>query len=279
MTHHPILSSFSPVSCVGTGQHVFDFIGSKTHSRYRKGWHAHTPSLDRKVTPSMPALNEHYFDWVTTLEAVKQAKGCFRMAELGAGWAPWLVRAGLACRQMAEIESIELVAVEADETHHAWVEAHLTENGFPPSQRIHALRGAIAAQSGVIRFPKIANPDENYGASTRSVTNDSDWVEVPAYSLEDVFDRFSGPLDFMHVDIQGAEYDVLPPAMELLNRKVKSMMVGTHLSSERHHQLASQLKSAGWIEVFNFPRNEVSQTSVGEIPFGDGFLYFRNPFL
>ena len=279
MNHHPVFAAFQPVPSVGTGRHVFDFIGSMTRVSYRKGWEAHAVAAGRTLTPPLPPPNEHYFDWVATLESVNAARGSFRMAELGAGWAPWLVRAARACRQRPGIETVELVAVEADETHHGWVLSHMAENGLQVGDRIQALRGAMAAQSGTIRFPRIDNPDENYGASTRAVTSKTDFVEVPAYSIADVLDRFSGPLDFMHVDIQGAEYDVLPPALDLLGRRVRAMMVGTHLSDDSHDRLAAQLTAAGWVQQLNFPRNRTSPTSVGDIAFGDGFLYFRNPAL
>ena len=279
MIHHPVFSTFNAVANVGTGHHVFDFIGSRTDTRYRKGWDVHALAAGRAMTSPLPPPNEHYFDWVATLESVNAARGSFRMAELGAGWAPWLVRAALACRQRPAIETVELVAVEADETHHGWVLSHLADNGLLVSDRIHAVRGAMAAQAGTIRFPRIANPDENYGASTRAVTANSECVEVPAYPLADILQRFSGPVDFLHVDIQGAEYDVLPPALDLLKRQVRAMMVGTHLADDRHDQLAAQLAAAGWVQQLNFPRNRTSRTSVGDIAFGDGFLYFRNPAL
>jgi len=278
MNHHPVFSSFRPIPCIGTGRHVFDFIGSATDVRYRKGWEVHALAPGRALTPPLPPANEHYFDWVATLESVDAASGSFRMAELGAGWSPWLVRAALACRQRPDIERVELVAVEADETHHGWVLAHLADNRVEgPGVRVQALRGAMAGQSGTIRFPRIANPDENYGASTRAVNANTGYVEVTAYTLQDVLEQFSGPVDFLHIDIQGAEYDVLPSAMDLLDERVRALMVGTHLSDERHDALATRLRDAGWREQMNFARNRASVTSVGEITFGDGFLYFRNP--
>lgn len=279
MNHHPVFSTFEPVVSVGNGHQVFDFIGSRTDARYRKGWAMHALTAGRRLAPPLPPPNEHYFDWVATLESVNAARGTFRMAELGAGWAPWLVRAALACRQRPAVDAVELVAVEADETHHGWVLSHLADNGLLVSERIHAVRGAMAAQPGTIRFPLIANPDENYGASTRAVTARSEWVEVPAYTLADILQHFSGPVDFLHVDIQGAEYDVLPPALDLLKRQVRAMMVGTHVSEEHHDRLATQLADAGWVQQLNFPRNRTSPTAVGDIAFGDGFLYFRNPSL
>jgi FkbM family methyltransferase len=276
MMHHPIFETFTPATSVASGRHVYDFLGTSTDVSYKKGWAQHAPRQGAEITPSYPPLNEHYFDWIATLQSVRAAAGCFRMAELGAGWAPWLVRAALAARQCSSINDIELVAVEADETHFGWVGAHFRENGLS-SPSYHLIRGAIAAQRGTLRFPKIENPDEDYGASTRAVTATSNYVDVVAYTVEDVLNKFSGPVNFMHVDIQGAEYDALPPAMAMLTARVKNIMVGTHISTERHNALAQNFTDNGWIALMNFGRGELCQTPFGDVTFGDGFLYFRNP--
>ena len=274
--HHPIFETFERVSSLASGHHVYDFVGACTDVAYRKGWAQHAPRAGAQMLPGFPPVNEHYFDWVATLQCVRRATGTFRMAELGAGWAPWLVRAAAAARQCPFITGLELVAVEADETHHGWVKTHFAENGLQ-ADSFHLLRGAVAAASGTIRFPRIANPDEDYGASTRSARSGSNFVEVPAFSIADVLGHFTGPVDFMHVDIQGAEYDALPPALPLLRQTVRAIMVGTHLSGDDHLRLARQFVDAGWLEVMNFPRNETVATEHGEVKFGDGFLFFRNP--
>jgi FkbM family methyltransferase len=274
--HHPIFEAFERKACTGTGRHVFDFLGSSTDVAFRKGWSQHAPAAGKALTPEYPPLNEHYFDWIATLQAVQAARGTFRMAELGAGWGPWLVRAALAAAQRPAITDTELVAVEADETHHRWLQAHFEANGLR-SPRHRTLRGAIAPARGSIRFPKVANPDENYGASTRAVVAGTEYVEVAGYTLEDLLSTFSGPVDLVHVDIQGAEYDVIPPAMPLLGRSVKSMMVGTHLSTAHHDGLRRSFEDHGWRCEMCFPRNELSHTEFGDVTFGDGFLYYRNP--
>jgi FkbM family methyltransferase len=278
VTHHPIFSRFSRVKSTGTGHHVFDFIGTKTDAAFRRGWSQHATAAGAEVQPPYPPANEHYFDWVATLTAVDRCSGTFRMAELGAGWAPWLTRAALAAHQRPAIMELELVAVEADAVHYDWVCQHFEENRVGGAG-VHALRGAVAAQAGTIRFPKVDNPDENYGASTRAVRAGTEYVEVTAYTLEQVLDRFTGPVDLVHIDIQGAEYDALPPAMPLLRSHTKSIMIGTHISLEHHRQMAGMFQREGWREVFNFERNALCDTQVGPIQFGDGFLLFDNPAL
>ena len=53
-------------------------------------------------------------------------------------------------------------------------------------------------------------------------------------------------------------------------------MIGTHISDDRHDQLARMFRERGWTEVMNFPRNGRCRTPFGEVQFGDGFLYYRN---
>ncbi len=276
MTHHPIFSRFDRAKSTGTGHHVFDFIGTRTNAAFRRGWSQHATAMGVAIQPPLPPANEHYFDWVATLTAVDRCRGTFRMAELGAGWAPWLTRAALAARQRPAIRALELVAVEAEAVHYQWVKQHLEDNGVGGAA-IHALHGAIAPRAGTIRFPKVNNPDEDYGASTRAARVGTDYVEVQAYTLEQVLQRFTGPVDLVHVDVQGAEYEVLPLAMPLLRSRVKSIMIGTHISLELHRQIARAFLHEGWREVFNFDRGALCRTEFGDVQFGDGFLLFDNP--
>lgn len=243
---------------------------------YKKGWAKHATPEGKQMQPNFPPLNEHYYDWVATLEAVERAEGVFRMAELGAGWGPWVVRAALASKQRAAITSIELLAVEAEPNHFEWLKDHFRDNGLNPDD-YHMLHGAASADGGNLRFPVVEHPDVNYGASLSEAKADIPYIEVPSFTIQDIIGRFSGPLDFMHVDIQGAEYDLLPQGMEELKTSVKSIMIGTHHANEKHDKLAEFFRENGWIEVLNFERNALNPTPYGDIKFDDGFLLFSNP--
>lgn len=276
MKHHPIFNDFSREKCVGTGHHIFDFLGVATDVAFKKGLEKFSLESGKITTPQYPPVNEHYFDWIALLLRVKAASGTFRMAELGAGWAPWLVRGAFAVRQQPAINNVELLGVEADETHFRWVNKHISDNDLNP-ECFHILHGAIAQNNETLKFPKLANPEIDYGASLRSVNSSTEFIEVSGVTLDDVFDRFSGALDFLHVDIQGAEYDVLPSAMPKLKETVKAIMIGTHISSEKHSYLRNLFLHEEWSEVMAYPRNEIVNTEFGEVQFGDGFLYFENP--
>lgn len=275
MTNHPIFEKFVRQKSVSSGRHVYDFLGGMTAVKYKKGWERHVISVGKEVGPSYPPLNEHYFDWIALLQSVDQAFGTYRMAELGAGWAPWLVSAAMASRQRAQISKIELLAVEADPTHYGWVREHFQENGLDPDC-FQLLHGAVSSTPGYLKFPAIENPDENYGASSRLVRADTPFIEVPTFSIVEVLSRFSAPLDFLHIDIQGAEYEAIPPAMYSLRGMVKSIMIGTHISDSLHAELAALFEGAGWRTLYNFKRNSTTVTEYGEVTFEDGFIYFKN---
>jgi FkbM family methyltransferase len=271
-----IFSAFKPIASITSGYHLYDFIGSATQVSFKRAWAHFAVEKGRNVTPDFPPKNEHYLDWVVILEAVSRGSGTFRMAELGAGWAPWTVRAALASQQRPEIRGLELLAIEADPTHYRWMLEHFRDNGLDPDC-YQLLHGAAGARHEILQFPAIVDPDVDYGASLRAARGANATIEVQAYTVSELLERFSGPLDCLHVDIQGAEYDCLPPAMDLLKQVVKFIMIGTHLSDTAHDSLAELFRAAGWQELMNLPRNHVSPTPWGEITLNDGLLWYQNP--
>lgn len=276
MTHHPILLEFKRIPILSSSLHVYDFIGSATRVSFKRAWAKHAMSACKRVVPNLPPKNEHYLDWIATLSAVKRSQGTFRMAELGAGWAPWVVRGALAAKQCPEISAVELLAVEADPTHFSWMHDHFRDNGLEPSVH-HLLHGAVSSAQGRLSFPVVEEPDVNYSASIDASPQSDRTITVDAYSVSDLLTRFTGAVDFLHVDIQGAEYDALPAAIDDLTAHVKSLMVGTHPSDSQHEELAQILRSAGWREVMNLAREQSHSTPWGDIVLDDGFLLFDNP--
>jgi hypothetical protein len=69
-------------------------------------------------------------------------------------------------------------------------------------------------------------------------------VRVPAYSLATLLAPFDR-LDLLHLDIQGAEADVLSAARSVLSHKVRRLVVGTH-GRDIEQRLLVGLSSDGW---------------------------------
>lgn len=278
MADHEVFGRFPAVECVTTGIHVFDIVGSATRVAYKRAWKTHALPAGKKVKSPVPHKDEHYLDWIAVLRSVARASGTYRIAELGAGWAPWAVRGALAAKQMPHIKQVEMLAVEAEPTHFQWMLQHISDNGFDPLKH-HLIHGAAAGVSGMVSFPDIDNPDEDYGAGLARAAAWEKTVSVPAYTIPELLDRMSGPVDFLHVDIQGAEYDTLPPALSYLSKNVRSIMVGTHQSDAKHDNLVDMFLGEGWTEIMNYGRNRSNQTPWGQISTNDGFVLFDNPAL
>ncbi|MED5550665.1 MAG: FkbM family methyltransferase [Pseudomonadota bacterium] len=276
LKHDPVFSEYSAMKIEADGESIYDFLGVGTKVRFKKGWAKFAPPAGASYTPNLPVLNEHYLDWVVVLESVARARGSYRIVELGAGWGTWTSAALAACRQNSAIKEVEAAAIEADLTHWKWMKEHFANNALA-GEGVHLIRGAVSASPGEISFPEIDNPDEDYGASTRNVASAPRYVTVRAYTIREILDLLSGPVDFMHIDIQGVEYDVIPPSMELLNAHVKATLVGTHISSEKHHGMVKLFEDAGWKIRMNYERGQLCDTPYGEIQLGDGVLVAENP--
>lgn len=278
MKHADIFSQFPGVKVEANGFSIYDFLGVATDIEYKKGWAKFAPGRGAKYAPPLPPLNEHYFDWMLTLESVARASDVYRMIELGAGWGTWSAVGAAAAKSKAAIEKVEIVAIEADTTHYDWMRRHFSLNNLN-GDCVHLVHGAVAPEPGTVRFPVVDEPSEDYGASLRQVHSGKPFIAVEAYTLVSLLDRLGGPADFVHVDIQGVEYDVIPPVMDELRKRVKRMMIGTHISLEKHNEMADMFKRHGWRETMNYPRGQMCETPFGSVQFGDGLVAVENPAL
>jgi FkbM family methyltransferase len=100
---------------------------------------------------------------------------------------------------------------------------HFAENGFDPSH----YRLIEAAASGTCRFA-VGGSQAWYG---QSIVKDEDHTTgvrtVRAVTIQDILEEAS-PLDYLHMDIQGAELEVLSSHPDLLDDQVRLINVGTH---------------------------------------------------
>ena len=106
--------------------------------------------------------------------------------------------------------------------------------------------------------------------------------QVRALSLGDVIGELDS-VDFMHVDIQGAEYDVLSAAQDLVNAKVRSIHVGTHspdVEATRGRDMDALITdlfaSLGWTLKFRVRPGEAVTLHGHTITFVDGVHSWEN---
>jgi len=106
---------------------------------------------------------------------------------------------------------------------------------------------------------------------------------VKALTLQDIIADVPR-IDLMHVDIQGAEYDVLRSSIDLLNSKVDSIHVGTHspdVEATRGRDMDALvqelLREAGWRQRTRVRPGETIVRAARNVTFVDGVQSWENP--
>ena len=225
-----IFKKYERTAVVGDGRSVFDFLGGAILAEYKAGW---TPLAEGKeLTPGYPGANEWYIDWIACLVSAYLAKDAFRVVELGAGYAQWMVSSVQAFKALNPDGKAYGLALEADEVHYGWMLDHVKANFDAFTGVDTDLLHSAAGRDGTVSFPVLAEPSRNYGASVSkgaAVSSGHDYVTVPSESLRSIYARLGENLvDILHIDIQGAEVDLLLEAdvtPEL--HCTKALMIGT----------------------------------------------------
>lgn len=253
-------------------------------------------SEERNEDFDYPINDEHVLDWVPMLEAVLHADECFVMVALGAGWGRWLSGGAFAATQKRL--TYRLVGVEAEPEHFRWMETHLKENKLDPGS-YRLINAASSSHRGECWF-YVGKPSSWYGQSIvqdekiplknkQSVRLGAETEfggekvrRVRSVNIEDIVADLQ-LIDYMHMDIQGAEYDFLSAKPDLLQTRLKMVNVGTH-SEKIENNLQRLFEGLGWVNRFNVPMNSELPVKIGDkrmstASFGDGVQVWINPML
>jgi FkbM family methyltransferase len=221
------------------------------------------------------------------LEAVAEARGEFTMAALGAGWGRWLVAAAFAARQIESLR-IRLIGVEAEPTHFQWMLEHFRDNQIDPKDH-DLIEAAVSGTSGEAWF-YVGKPDSWYGQSiipSDAVTAGSDSPEIDhngerarrvrTVDLRDVTAAYRR-IDYLHMDVQGAELDFLSSHPGILDEKVRRVLIGTH-SHAIEQGLRELFSGLGWQCQYDFPLDGRVRVDDVDLTLGDGVQVWINPAL
>jgi FkbM family methyltransferase len=234
-------------------------------------------NADRVEAPPIPVEAEFLMDWAPLAEAVGTSGSAFRMAALGAGWGRWLSGGGQLARQLGR--EYFLIGVEADRQHFLWMQRHFAENGFAPNSYL-LIEAAASGKPGFCYFAVGDNAAAWYGQAIIDEKSDCAKRRVAAITMADLV--VDGQiLDYLHMDIQGAELDFLTAYPQILDSHVKTVNIGTH-SPEIEAGLRRLFGSLGWLAAYDVPMGSKVRAVLGDeigpiAIMGDGAQVWKNP--
>lgn len=261
---------------------ITDFMGIRTTTAF----HPWATEFDNRVISDLPfpddQIRAEAIEYYALFDSLENASSSsFSMAEIGSSYAPWTC-AGAVCATRTGRTDVRLSAVEASSFLFNLIPVHLLENGLDP-KAVRLINGACAAKRAKIFFPKVTSAGDN-GGQAQAESSGKDYLnraveleEVEAYPLTELLPE--GLVDLIHMDVQGHEVNVIEPAMPVLNKRVRSMFVGTH-SRKIEGQLIDLFHANGWNLIRERPtRFNYSQDLADSIAWTtrDGGQYWRNP--
>jgi FkbM family methyltransferase len=304
--HHPIFDRFIRREPRTDSLAHYNFMGARISHDFEDDLERVVPAADKGIShglktsgrcflsdddPRYPLRNsEDYFEWIDLLTAIDRAEERFTMMEIGAGYGRWIANGAVALRQLDPARPLQgrFIALEASRKRFGFLKRNCAENKIDPRQcELHRVACTADGQ------PVIMKCDDDYGASViknndilrSEAFRNAETVEardqagkrlliekVPSVTLQSLLIE---DIDFLDMDIQGAELDVLRSNMALLTRKVKLAHIATH-SLLNESRIASLFHLYGWRPRFLFTTQQENETQYGKFTFIDGIQSWEN---
>ena len=217
----------------------------------------------------------------------RQAGGRFAAVEVGSGWGPWIGLAGVLANTHG-VEALCLIGAEASAERYALMCRHLELNGLTSASRrmIKTFHGAIWTHNGEVQFPD--SNVEDMGPAVTAQGSKTDYrgrrvttLSTPCVQLNTLCEG-AGLIDFLHIDVQGSELDIIRNEAKWLGENVRSMMIATH-SRVIEGGVMDLLGDFGWVlrreKPCRFQLNEEHRASWEGVTQADGAQHWFNPSL
>lgn len=224
-----------------------------------------TEMADRSTSPLQKlrpgkigsAVRRRWFEW-TLQRAPGSGRG--EPAEVGSSYGGWMlpravIRPGWTCYcvgaggdisfdlELVETYGATVRCIEPDETYTAEAIAEAADM----QDRFQAVRAALAGADAPIRMQRTHHPGSRSLSSAR-LYDTQEFVEVPGRTLQSLMSEAGdSTVDLLKVDIEGAEYEVIPKLdLRALGVKV--------LSIQLHHNrgMGAARRLIAGIEACNF---------------------------
>jgi FkbM family methyltransferase len=244
---------------------------------------ASTFDLDRL---SVPIPDDGYHaeaaEYIAVADSVARARSQYCVAELGAGWGPWVGFGGVLARSRG-LADITVIAVEAHPGRFELLQKHLAANSLRGSDAgvtCRLFNGAATVTRCEAFFPDVdvaamgpAVSESEHSVDHRGI--DQPKIRVEGYPLTEILGE--SQVDLLHIDVQGTEFELVEANLELLERQVRAMMIGTH-SRTIEGKLIELLYSHGWQLELEKPCRvvwKVRSSSREPVTETDGCQYWR----
>jgi len=158
---------------------------------------------------------------------------------------------GVAAKSMRK--EIKLYGIEADEGHLRFARDALRDNGIESDEFVLS-RGIAGRAASVALFPKIESGVNWGGAAIFQPTieqlkeadaNEPKYVRIRVIDI-DALIKDERVVDLFHVDIQGAELELLSETFDLLSMKIRYVFVGTHSKQIEGGLFDLFLRNSAW---------------------------------
>jgi FkbM family methyltransferase len=116
-----------------------------------------------------------------------------------------------------------VVAFEPTAGNWPWIEAHLRMNGVRDC--VELIKAAAGDKSGLTQFHQHIKESAQNSVLQLVTPADSRLSEVPMVTLDEVADRLNLQPDWIRMDVQGFEFDVLRGARKILARRDKPLRI------------------------------------------------------
>ena len=298
------LRAFATEKVVKNADHYLDGFGVKTLYECVPFFPPASLNVQRVALP-VPDDGYHAeaIEYIAVTDNVRRhAKDRYCAVELGAGWGPWIGLAGVLAKKR-KVKDIVLVGVEASPERYALMGKHMVANDLRPAGvttedatqtvnfgvfsskgtiRTRLFNGAIWTSDGVVYFPETEKTDMGAAASETGADYRGPEIPqraVPSRTLPTLLGDL-GPVDLIHIDVQGSEADLLAHDIDWVTKNVRALLIGTHTRSIEG-RLIDLLFAHGW-ELHREKPCRVAWTHPAPIQVRtthDGSQYWLNPAL
>ena len=179
----------------------------------------------------------------------------------------------------------KLYAIEPSPLNVNMVKINLKENNFDEFATIN--QGAISNETKKVKFLISSASNWNKLLDVKEKDNKGEIIEVNAYTVNDFFKLNSikfEEIDFLRMDVEGAEYDFLPTIYSDLEKKEKFLMFiefHPHINIKKHIKVLKHLEKLGFKSIDTTKewslgngktgRKHLPKTSIEEL-YSDEFL-------